>query len=91
MTSCRTCRRCMAIKETSVLCLVHGESDEPETCPDYIQSTGTKCERCGVAPAPYFAEDHDPLTQETRVIYLCADCMFRLVRIHDLFLKGADE
>lgn len=50
-----------------------------------------RCQRCGVSPAPYFAEDYDPLTQHIREIYLCADCMFRLVRIHDLFLKGGDE
>lgn len=52
---------------------------------------GIDCQRCGASPAPYFAEDHDPLTHETRDIYLCADCMARLVRIHDLFLKGGDE
>lgn len=51
----------------------------------------TSCQRCGVSPAPYFAEDHDPLTQRTRDIFLCADCMARLVRIHDLFLEGGDE
>ena len=49
------------------------------------------CQRCGATPAPYFAEDYDPLTEQTRDIYLCADCMHRLVRIHDLFLQGADE
>ena len=53
--------------------------------------TDTVCQRCGATPAPYFAEDYDPLTQECRDIYLCADCMHRLVRIHDLFLQGADE
>ena len=53
--------------------------------------TPTNCQRCGASPAPYFAEDYDPLVQRTRMMYLCADCMFRLVRIHDLFLKGADE
>lgn len=52
---------------------------------------GQGCQRCGASPAPYFAEDYDPLTQHPRMMYLCADCMFRLVRIHDLFLKGADE
>ncbi len=51
----------------------------------------SKCQRCGATPAPYFAEDHDPLTQHTREIYLCADCMWRLVRIHDLFLRCEDE
>ena len=81
----------MAIKETAVLCLVRGETDEPETCPDYIQSIGTKCERCGHAPAPYFAEDHDPATKATRVIYLCAECMQDLVCVHDLFLKEGKE
>lgn len=50
-----------------------------------------KCRRCGVEPAPYFCEDYEPLTRERRVIWLCADCMFRLVRIHDLFVKGEDE
>ena len=52
---------------------------------------GIDCQRCGASPAPYFAEDYDPLTEEHRVLYLCPDCMFRLVRIHDLFLKGGDE
>lgn len=50
-----------------------------------------KCERCGASPAPYFAEDYDPLTQRNRIMYLCTDCMFRLTRIHDLFLSGEDE
>lgn len=50
-----------------------------------------KCERCGATHAPYFAEDYNPLTEHTRDFYLCADCMSRLVRIHDLFLKGEDE
>lgn len=53
--------------------------------------TGIDCQRCGATPAPYFAEDYDPLTQHIREIYLCADCMWRLVRIHDLFLRREDE
>ena len=53
--------------------------------------TPNNCQRCGASPAPYFAEDYDPLTQHTRMMYLCADCMFRLVRIHDLFLRRGDE
>ena len=51
----------------------------------------TTCERCGATNAPYFAEDYNPLTEHTRDFYLCADCMSRLIRIHDLFLKGEDE
>lgn len=49
------------------------------------------CERCGATHAPYFAEDYDLSTAHTRVFYLCADCMSRLIRIHDSFLKGEDE
>ena len=34
---------------------------------------------------------YDPLTEEGEPYNLCDDCQFRLCRIMDLFIKGADE
>lgn len=54
-------------------------------------SNAPTCDRCGNAPAMNRTIIYNPLTEEGEPYNLCDDCQFRLCRIMDLFIKGADE